>query len=120
MQDLELYIEIGKNIRRRRREQMLTQEALSNSVESSSQYISRIERGQVGPSLEFLYKLAVALDCSVYSLLPASYPENDKFLSEEVTFRTGNCSKWKKQFLADYISWFLEQPDPGENIKRNR
>ena len=58
MQDVELYIEIGKNVRRRRKEQILTQEALAESVESSSQYISRIERGQVGPSLEFLYKLA--------------------------------------------------------------
>lgn len=43
MQDVELYIEIGKNVRRRRKEQMLTQEALAESVESSSQYISRIE-----------------------------------------------------------------------------
>lgn len=114
MQDLELYIEIGKNIRRRRKEQMLTQEALANSVESSSQYISRIERGQVGPSLEFLYKLAAALCCSVYSLIPASYPVQTQYFPEEVTYRISSCSEWKKQFLADYISWFLQQPDPSE------
>lgn len=114
MQNMELYIEIGKNVRRRRKEQMLTQEALADSVESSSQYISRIERGLVGPSLEFLYKLAMALDCPVYSLLPASYPAKTQYFPAEVTYRISGCSEWKKQFLTDYISWFLQQPDPSE------
>ena len=53
MQDI--YISIGQNIRRRRKEKHLTQESLAANVETSAQYISRIERGQVCPSLEFLY-----------------------------------------------------------------
>ena len=55
MQDI--YISIGQNIRRRRKEKHLTQESLAANVETSAQYISRIERGQVCPSLEFLYRL---------------------------------------------------------------
>lgn len=55
MQDI--YISIGQNIRRRRKEKHLTQESLAANVETSAQYISRIERGQVCPSLEFLYIL---------------------------------------------------------------
>ena len=51
MQDI--YISIGQNIRRRRKEKHLTQESLAANVETSAQYISRIERGQVCPSLEF-------------------------------------------------------------------
>ena len=57
MQDI--YISIGQNIRRRRKEKHLTQESLAANVETSAQYISRIERGQVCPSLEFLYRLSV-------------------------------------------------------------
>lgn len=49
MQDI--YISIGQNIRRRRKEKHLTQESLAANVETSAQYISRIERGQVCPSL---------------------------------------------------------------------
>lgn len=45
MQDI--YISIGQNIRRRRKEKHLTQESLAANVETSAQYISRIERGQV-------------------------------------------------------------------------
>lgn len=53
MQDI--YMSIGQSIRRRRKEKHLTQESLATNVETSAQYISRIERGQVCPSLEFLY-----------------------------------------------------------------
>ena len=66
MQDI--YISIGQNIRRRRKEKHLTQESLAANVETSAQYISRIERGQVCPSLEFLYRLSAALECPIYSL----------------------------------------------------
>ena len=61
MQDI--YISIGQNIRHRRKEKHLTQESLAANVETSAQYISRIERGQVCPSLEFLYRLSAALEC---------------------------------------------------------
>ena len=72
MQDI--YISIGQNIRRRRKEKHLTQESLAANVETSAQYISRIERGQVCPSLEFLYRLSAALECPIYSLLPSTDP----------------------------------------------
>lgn len=44
MQDI--YISIGQNIRRRRKEKHLTQESLAANVETSAQYISRIEAGK--------------------------------------------------------------------------
>ena len=68
MQDI--YISIGQNIRRRRKEKHLTQESLAANVETSAQYISRIERGQVCPSLEFLYRLSAALECPIVHQVP--------------------------------------------------
>lgn len=64
MQDI--YISIGQNIRRRRKEKHLTQESLAANVETSAQYISRIERGQVCPSLEFLYT-SIFLYSTIYN-----------------------------------------------------
>lgn len=61
-----IYSTIGKNIHNKRKERHMTQEFLAAKIETSAQYVSRIERGQVCSSLEFLYKLADALDCSIY------------------------------------------------------
>lgn len=59
MQDI--YISIGQNIRRRRKEKHLTQESLAANVETSAQYISRIERGQgfLQPDTIFCFIISV-------------------------------------------------------------
>lgn len=107
-----IYEAIGKNIRQKRKEKNLTQEKLANQMDTSAQYISRIERGKVGPSLEFLYKISAALNCSIYTLLPSTYPAQRSFFSEEIEYQLNHCSAWKKQFLVNYIAWFLQQADP--------
>lgn len=110
MQDI--YTLIGQNIRHRRKEKHLTQEALATNVETSAQYISRIERGQVCPSLEFLYRLSSALECSIYSLLPSSTPNAPtSFFSQELASRLNSCDPQKQQFLMNFISWYLQQPN---------
>ena len=115
----EIYTAIGKNIRQKRKETHLTQEMLANKVDTSSQYISRIERGKVCPSLEFLYKMSAALSCSIYALLPSAYPMQRSFFSEEIVYQINNCSIWKRQFLLNYIAWFLQQPDPTQSIGKS-
>ena len=83
MQDI--YMSIGQSIRRRRKEKHLTQESLVANVETSAQHISRIERGLVCPSLEFLYRLSAALECPIYSLLPSTAPSaSTSFFSQEL------------------------------------
>lgn len=98
MQDI--YISIGQNIRRRRKEKHLTQESLAANVETSAQYISRIERGQVCPSLEFLYRLSAALECPIYSLLPSTAPSaSTSFFSQELASQLNSCTPQQQQFL---------------------
>lgn len=92
MQDI--YISIGQNIRRRRKEKHLTQESLAANVETSAQYISRIERGQVCPSLEFLYRLSAALECPIYSLLPSTAP------SASTSLLSGACQSTQQLYSA--------------------
>jgi len=111
MQDI--YISIGQNIRRRRKEKHLTQESLAANVETSAQYISRIERGQVCPSLEFLYRLSAALECPIYSLLPSTAPSaSTSFFSQELASQLNSCTPQQQQFLMSFISWFLQQSTP--------
>lgn len=111
-----VYEAIGKNIRQKRKEKNLTQEKLANQMDTSAQYISRIERGKVGPSLEFLYKISSVLNCPIYALLPSAYPVQRSFFSEEIEYQLNNCSAWKKHFLVNYIAWFLQQADPFYHV----
>lgn len=112
-----IYSTIGKNIHNKRKERHMTQEFLAAKIETSAQYVSRIERGQVCSSLEFLYKLADALDCSIYELLPSAETSNRKFFSQEVEYQINHCSKWKQQMILSYIEWFIQQPDPKNEGK---
>lgn len=110
----ELYSAIGKRIRQQRKSLKWTQEALAERAETTPQYISRIERGKVCPSLEFLYRFAKIFDCPVYALLPASQAAQLSFFSQELEYQLNHCSQWKKQFIVNYVSWFLQQPEPSE------
>lgn len=114
----EICIEMGKKIRQKRNELRLTQEALADKLGTSSQYIGRIERGVVCPSLDFIYRLSSAMECSIYTLLSSAYPSERSFLSEEIKYQLDHCSGWKKQFLINFTDWLLQQPDPKPNPPR--
>lgn len=115
MQDI--YISIGQNIRRRRKEKHLTQESLAANVETSAQYISRIERGQVCPSLEFLYRLSAALECPIYSLLPSTAPSaSTSFFSQELASQLNSCTPQQQQFLMSFSMKSLFQTTCSMNF----
>lgn len=103
---------IGTKVKQARKECKMTQEALADKLDTTPQYISRIECGKTGVSLEFLYKLAEILDCPIYALLPATRSSNRSFFSQELEYQLSNCSSWKKQHIVNYITWFLQQSDP--------
>lgn len=110
MQDLQK--SIGSKVKQARKACKMTQEALADRLDTTPQYISRIECGKTGISLEFLYKLAEILNCSVYALLPATQSPKRSYFSQELEYQLSNCSVWKKQHIVNYIAWFLQQADP--------
>ena len=110
----ELQKAIGEKVKQARKERRWTQEALAEKADTTPQYISRIERGRTGISLEFLYKLADILECPVYALLPASRAGQRSFFSQELEYQLANCSPWTKQHIVNYVTWFLQQPAPGD------
>ena len=65
MQDKkQLNVEIGMRIQFSREKTGLTQEQLAEKIDRSTQFISTIERGVAGPSLETVISLCNVLDVS--------------------------------------------------------
>jgi transcriptional regulator with XRE-family HTH domain len=60
----------GVNVRQRRVEVGLTQEAAAAAAGLTPQYLSDIERGNRNPTLATVYALADAFDCTAAALLP--------------------------------------------------
>lgn len=67
---LELSIEIGQLIRKKRKEKKITQEALALQCGIDRSYMGRIERGEVNLTVEKLYEIATALEVDMKELLP--------------------------------------------------
>lgn len=60
-----IYLLIGKNIRRLRQQQNLTQENLAELIDGDQKYISKIESGKARPQLTVYLKIANAFHVSV-------------------------------------------------------
>ena len=67
---LELSIEIGQLIRKKRKEKKITQEALALQCGIDRSYLGRIERGEVNITVLKFYEIAHILKVEPYHLLP--------------------------------------------------
>lgn len=63
------YIQLGNNIKSVRKALHMTQEQLSEMIDTSTVFISQIENGNRKPSLETVYKISVALNVSIDELI---------------------------------------------------
>lgn len=57
----ELTIQFGLLVRKYRKERNMSQEQLALLCNMDRSYLGRIERGEVNPTLEKIYELAIAL-----------------------------------------------------------
>lgn len=63
---------LGKNVKRLRRRQRLSQEELAARCDLHRTYVSGVERGVRNPTLQVLAKLATALEVPISDLLESS------------------------------------------------
>ena len=75
-----LNIAIGKRIQQSREQAGLTQEELAEQIDRSPQFISTIERGLAGPSLETVLHLCEVLGTSTEWILRGRAPLSDSNL----------------------------------------
>ena len=69
MDKAELLKNIADNIRQLRAKYRISQEVLSESAHISQQYIYKLENERLNPSVEFLLKIADALDVTLNDLV---------------------------------------------------
>lgn len=70
MNEQELAEAFGLKLRQKRKSIGMTQNDLADKAGLTRVYIGLIERGATSITLEKVYKLAAALDCPVFELLP--------------------------------------------------
>lgn len=79
------YQAIGKRIRLLRKQQHLSQMTLAEMVNKSPTYISLVENGQKGPSLEMLIDVANALKVTMDMLLAEYLDQNTAAIGSELS-----------------------------------
>jgi len=70
MNEQELAAAFGLNLRLKRKKSGMTQQELAEKAGVTRVYIGLIERGETSITLEKVYRLADALKCDVFDLLP--------------------------------------------------
>ncbi len=103
-----IYEYIRNEIRKQRIINNLTQQELADKTSVTKQSISRIERGVLSPSLDTLYDLSDALNCSIYDLLPRNNVVYSDSLDKAIDYKISCCSEKQKKVINQIIDVYLE------------
>lgn len=95
------YQTIGKRIRLLRKQQNLSQMTLAEMVDKSPTYISLVENGQKGPSLETLIDVANALKVTMDVRLAEYLEQNTTAVGAELSAIIEDCSEYEKRVIID-------------------
>lgn len=97
-------IVIGKRIRAIRKRKGLSQSALSELIDTSPTYMSYVENGQKGLSLETFIRVANALNATADELLLDCLENTVKASNHEFAAVIFDCSDYEKRVLFDVIT----------------
>ena len=113
------YQTIGKRIRLLRKQQQLSQMTLAEMVDKSPTYISLVENGQKGPSLETLIDVANALKVTMDVLL-AEYLEQNTAAGVELSAIIEDCSEYEKRVIIDSARSLKQVLREARHLARHR
>lgn len=102
------FIDLGKQIRKRRKKKNLSQEALAEKVDVGTTHISHIETGSTKLSLKTFIRIANALDASADDLLCDYVIHSSHIYKNEIDLLLKNCSEKELRFIYDLIHYTLE------------
>lgn len=95
--------ELGRNIRKRRKELGLTQEELAEKLGIGHQSLSRIEQGVMAPKMDRLPLIAKSLKCTVADLFRTEKDNSASYSARLDDLLTGLSHK-KQEFLYQHIA----------------
>ncbi len=93
------YVLLGRKIQRLRSERRISQMEFAEMIATSSTFVSRLERGLKGPSLETLILIADALDVSLDVLLAENRIEPRSGHSSEYADLIEKCTPYEQFIL---------------------
>lgn len=102
------YAEIGKRVARRRKNLALTQAQVSEMINTSTPYISNIERGISIPSTEVIMRLAIALDTTPDEFLVGTARREDGGWKDVAELLRGMDEK-QLDLAKNFLTWLSEQ-----------
>lgn len=94
---------IGLRIKNYRNQQNITQNQLSEMLDVSNVYISKIERGTTKINLEMLYKISIILNIPISFLLTGIDEESNNYLDSEIAELISKCDIKKKKLIYELI-----------------
>ena len=111
------YCLLGKKIQQLRKEQKISQIKFAEMIETSSTFVSSLERGAKGPSLETLVTIADALGTSLDNLLAESrrYPQNGHMSDISSLFM--DCDNYERYVLLQSLKEIKRILREGETIR---
>lgn len=90
---------IGQRIKEERRKKGWSQEKLSEEVDVTTVYISKIERGSSRINLKRLAQISKALDTSIEYLIGGTAPDSSNYLDKELYETLLNCTPAKQRLI---------------------
>lgn len=102
------YKKIGKRIQERRNSIGMTQQAFAESMDLSTEYVSRIENGKIRFNLIMLYFIADKLKVRPEELLIGTSVMAPDYLDEEFAAVLHACTPEKKKVIYNFAKDILE------------
>lgn len=102
------YNVIGKRIKEARRAKNLTQEALSEKMDLSVAFLSRVERGSSHINLTRLNQICDILDVSEGYILNGADSTKKNYLDKEFAELLKKCSPEKQKMIYEIAKTVLE------------
>ena len=102
------YNVIGSRIKEARREKNLTQEALSEKLDVSVAFLSRVERGSSHINLKRLNQICDILDVSEGYILNGADNSQKNYLTKEISELLKKCPPEKQKLVYEVIKSIVE------------
>ncbi len=97
------YRALGRNIKRERRSQNLTQEQLAELVNISTVFLSQIETANRIPSLDTAYKISSCLNVPLDNLIN----DMNSSIKTDIDYLLTNRTSKEKQFISNVVRTIL-------------
>ena len=110
---------LGKKIQHLRSERKISQLQFAEMIDTSPTFVSRMERGAKGPSLETLILIADALDVSIDSLLAESRERPRASNKAQFSAILQDCTPFEQYVLMESMKEIKRILREGEGIRRH-